>query len=734
MRDSVLRRERLEDRLDQNARLTLVAAPAGWGKTSLLSKWAAKRAAEHPVAWVSLDEGDDEPIRFWSYVVAAIRQVDHAIGDTALDALRAVGDGLTSLALPLLLNDLASTTTSLVLVLDDYHVITHAEVHESLEFVISHLPSHVRVVIGTRSDPPLPLARMRGRGELLELRARDLQFSDAESLALLSEVSRSEVDAGSAARILERTEGWAAGLQLAGLALASSAARGRDAGIVGADQRHLFDYFASEVLPSFAPEQRDLLTRAAPLELLSGSLCDAALGAEGSGAVLAGLERAGLFVVAVDHEGEWYRCHHLLRSAMGWSSHGEPDATTRDTLRRVAAWFLAHDRIDDAVRSLQDAREYEAAADLLESNRVWFVENGWAATMLDLGARQPEDSVSSGAALSLAYVATTCGMEDRIEHWLDVCARNASADSAIGGWRSLRAAELSLRGLFAVDRATPEDGVALLEESVALEAEAGTPDHPIAMISLANAYGLAGRFDEATPILARFWHWRNRIPLPTSIALQTAGQLALYLEAAGSFDELDSFLPEAVALADATEADWGGAAAGQVIVMIRIIEGRRSYARGDVGTAEAQLERGLWFAETSANPFWRVIALVFLADVRLAAGDRDSARNALVRAREAVDNEVVAPFVTGWLEAAENRISRSAVQTATHSGALYEALTERELSILRMLPGPATQREIGAALFLSINTVKGYNKSLYRKLAVSGRHEAVQVARRLGLI
>ena len=570
VRETVLSRARLEERLDQDARLTLVAAPAGWGKTSLVSRWATARAAAHPVAWVSLDEGDDEPIRFWSYVLAALRAVRDGIGDDARNALIAGGEGPISVALPLLLNELASDTVPLVLVLDDYHVITHPEVHESLEFLVTHLPSHVRVVMVTRTDPPLPLARMRVRGELLEVRAADLRFSAPESVALLSEVTRSEVDSESATRILDRTEGWAAGLQLAGLALADAMARGREVGGLGADQRHLFDYFTAEVLPSFAPEQRDLLTQAAPLELLSGSLCDAALGVTGSGDVLAELERAGLFVVALDHQGEWYRCHHLLRSALGWSAHTEPEPATREVLTRAARWFVEHDRLDDATRALQDARDYAAGIELLESNRMWFTERGWAATLLDLAARFPEDVVTPGAALGFAYTATTCGREDRIGHWLDVARRNTRPDSVVSGWRSLRAVELSLRGLLATDFTTPTAAVDLLEQAVALEAAAGTPDHPIAMIGLGYAYGLAGRFEEGAAILAHFWNDRTRLQLSPVVALQAVGLLLLFLELSGS-PEVDQYLPEAVRAADAIEESWGASAAGPVIVMTRII-------------------------------------------------------------------------------------------------------------------------------------------------------------------
>ena len=539
-------------------------------------------------------------------------------------------------------------------------------------------------------------------------------------------------------RVLERTEGWAAGLQLAGLAISGASGWGRAPGDGVGDQRHLFDYFAAEVLPSFAPEQRDLLVRAAPLELLSGSLCDAALGVSGSGTVLADLERAGLFVVALDHEGEWYRCHHLLRSALGWSALAEPDAATQDVLRRAAQWFIEHDRMDDAIRALRDARDYPAAVALIQSQRLWFTKRGWGRPLLELAATFPEDQITSAAALVLSYFATTCGMEDRIEHWLDLAVRNARPDSTIGGWGTLRAAELTVRGtytnMFGDAPSTQGTAVAMFEEAVALEAEAGIPDHPTAMIGLAGAYGFAGRFDEAAAIFARFWDARHSIPLTETIALQAVGQLLLFLDLSGSADTLDHYLPEAVAAADAIEEAWGAAVAGPLIVTTRIMQGRRSYERGDLTAADSQLARGLWSAELNAHPLWRVLALVFIADLRLAMGDRMGAREALVRAREVVDTEVVAAFIRELLEAAENRMGRAAARTATTTGQLHEELTDRELSILRMLPGTATQREIGAALYLSINTVKGYNKSLYRKLGVGGRAEAVQVAREMGLI
>ena len=719
VRAAVLARTRLESRLDTATKLTVVAAPAGWGKTSLVSRWAAGAARNAPVAWVSLDESDDEPVRFWSYVLTALRQVSDQISAAPAEALRASGDGPMAQALPVLLNELASSSTNHVLVLDDFHVITHRDIHDSLEFLISYLPSTLRIVVATRSDPPLPLARMRVRGELTELRAADLRFSSDESAALLSAVSTTELDPTAATAILDQTEGWAAGLQLAALALregVASSVRGND--------RHLFDYFTAEVFPSLAPAQRDLLVRAAPLELLSGSLCDAALDVKGSAAVLAELERADLFVVALDRE--WYRCHRLLRNALGWSPGAAPGDTTREVLRRAARWFEDHGRTDDAVRCLQDAGDDEAAAELLRASQQWFLERGWAATYLALGERLPV--VQPQLALFLAYAADASANHHRVVHWLDVCSQGIDSDTVVKGWRSPRAAELSLRALIATNPAEPARAVAMSEQSLALETAAGTERHPIPLMSLGAAYTLAGRFADAVPLLTDTWRLRGQGHWSTGVDLQTVGLLCLDLLALESYTELDALLREASAAADVAEREWGEVAAANVVAMIRLVEGRRGYQRGE--QVLPQLTRGVRLSEIAGRSMYAVVGHVFLADAELGAGNRSAARAVLARAREIADNEAVAPFARVWLEQAENRIGRAAARVAH----LSEELTDRELSILRMLPGTATQREIGAALFLSINTVKAYNKSLYRKLSVSGRQDAVRAARRLGLI
>ena len=734
LRAGVVPRPHLERRLESpTAKLAVVVAPAGWGKTSLLSRWATSTAEKTPVAWVSLDENDDEPVRFWSYLLTALREVDDQISSAAPDALAASNTGPTQLALPLLINELAAAPTRHILVLDDYQAITDRTIHESVEFFVSYLPPTAQVVIASRWDPPLPLARMRARGELVEVRANDLRFSEDEAAAMVATVSESDLDPPAASALWQRTEGWPAGLQLAGLTLRGSPDPGAAAARVRGDDRHLFDYFTSEVLPALVPEQRDLLVRAAPLELLSGSLCDAALEVQGSAALLAELERADMFVVALDADREWYRCHRLLRDALQ-RGPGVQDATAaRDVLTRAAAWFADHGRIDEAVRHLQLAGDDPAAATLLLTHQSWFFDHGWAATFLAHGERLAESAVEPPLALVMSYAAKISGHPDRITHWLDACERRIDADTVIDGWRSARAAAVMMRGI----NGTPPDdtarAVALCEEAVALEAAAGTAEQPVALAALGSAYAFDGRFADAVPILADSWRRREQGHWSRALDLQLAGLLALSLVQLGRGEDVDRVLAEAASAATAAEQDWGDAAA-PLVAQLRLADARRRYELGDLDQARIRQDHAMRLAEISAGALTLVIGLVYRADLELATGHRSAAQTALLQAREVLDNEPTAPFVHDLLRESEVRIGRVAVRSAARTGVLLDELTDREMSILRMLPGSASQREIGAALFLSINTVKAYNKSLYRKLGVASRQEAVTTARRLGLI
>jgi LuxR family maltose regulon positive regulatory protein len=602
-------------------------------------------------------------------------------------------------------------------------VLSDPQIHEAVEFFIAYLPASSRLVIAGRADPPLPIARLRARGDLTELRAAQLRFSPDEAAALVSAVAGHDLDDEAAAAVWERTEGWAAGLQLAGLAMRADPAK------VHGDHRHLLDYFAAEVLPGLAPRQRDLLLRAAPLERLCGSLLDAALQTTDSAEVLAELVRADLFVSALDDEQQWYRCHRLLRDTLAHHTTTDP----REVLGRAAAWFAAQGQIDDAVRHLLRAGRDDDAAELLEDNaETWFFPRGAAATYLQHGERLPSPAVGPTLALTLAYAAALCGDRARVIRWLDTAETTGTPDTVAPGWHSFRAAVLSWRAAFGVPDAESARSVTLAREAVGLEAD-GSPGHRIARVALGGMLARDGRFDDAATLLLDQWQLRDREAWQPWIALNAAGTLAISLVEAGRGEQCDRVLREAGPLAEAIERD-GREAGAPGLASLRVAAGRRRYQSGDFEAAAVLLRRAVALAELHPRPTVLFLSLAYLADAELARGARPAAHAALAQAREVVEEEPVSAYAVRRLEQAEARLGRNATRAATRAGALAEELTDREVSILRALQGSATQREIGGALFLSINTVKAYNKSLYRKLGVTSRHDAVTAARELGLI
>jgi LuxR family maltose regulon positive regulatory protein len=266
-------RPRLQERMGEagQARLTAVVAPGGWGKSTMLAAWARSSEWSGRTGWVSLDEADNEPIRFWTYALSALDKVAPDLTRDALAVLQAPGMDPVGLALSLLLNALSGSEEAHALVLDDYHLITESLIHQNLEFLLSYLPPSLRVVVASRMDPPLPLARMRARGELFEIRADDLSCTAEEAAALVAAVTdRRDISASASAELLERTEGWPAGLHLAALSVRGSQDPDSTAAELRGDERHVLDYFGAEVLPGLRHDERDLLVRCSVLERLSG--------------------------------------------------------------------------------------------------------------------------------------------------------------------------------------------------------------------------------------------------------------------------------------------------------------------------------------------------------------------------------------------------------------------------------------------------------------------------------
>jgi LuxR family maltose regulon positive regulatory protein len=372
-RRRLVQRDRLTDRLRdlrEMPRLVLVSAPAGFGKTTLLMQWLADQQSTRRVAWLALDPADGDVRQFLTHLVGAVRVAEPDVGGDALALLEASNDATTDAVLVSLINDLDVLDGPTVVALDDYHVIDGPGVHEAISFLVDNLPPQVTLAMTTRVEPPLPLSRLRARGELVEVRAADLRFTADEAAAFLNDVMGLQLEPALVAALEARTEGWAAGLQLAGLSARGHAgADGDVARFVDAfagSNRFVLDYLLEEVLDRQPADLRAFLFDTCVLDQLTGGLCDALTGRTDGQSVLESLDRENLFIVALDDDRRWYRYHQLFADAL------RARLTARDAERvprlhaAAGRWLAENGLLTDAVRHALSSGEHERAAELVE--------------------------------------------------------------------------------------------------------------------------------------------------------------------------------------------------------------------------------------------------------------------------------------------------------------------------------------------------------------------------------
>jgi LuxR family maltose regulon positive regulatory protein len=422
-RPGLVPRPRLTARLDEGlARgLVLVCAPAGYGKTVLLADWA--RRGRQPVAWLSLDAGDNDPARFWRHAVAALDRARPGTGERVAPLLGPPAPSSFQGLVTALINDLAGDEEAL-LVLDDYHVIGSPQVHESLAFLAEHRPAGIGVVLASRSDPPLPLPRLRARGQLAEVREAELRFTPAEATELLQQAA-SDLPNASVAALAARTEGWAAGLQLAALSLRGQADAAAFVAAFTGSHRYVLDYLAEEVLERQDTQLRTFLLETSVLERLSGPLCDAVTGREGGQALLEAAERAGLFLIPLDEVRGWWRYHHLFADLLRARLQEQQPGRIAQLHRNAAAWYAGHGLADDAIGHAAAAGEMFWAARIIEQHfDMVYNIRGEAATIHRWLSVLPAEVVRSRPRLLLAQaiMAMTSGHFEVVEPLLNAVA------------------------------------------------------------------------------------------------------------------------------------------------------------------------------------------------------------------------------------------------------------------------------------------------------------------------
>jgi LuxR family maltose regulon positive regulatory protein len=730
-RHQTVERTRLHDllRLGCSLPLTLVVAPAGWGKSTLVADWLQQDRLT--AGWVSLDGDDDDPHRFWRYLLLAAGQAGPGAGTAALRRLDAARSDVLREVLPTFINEVASSATPLVLVLDDYHLITSAEVHASVGALLDRCPPQLHLVLITRADPPLPLSRMRVRGELAELRAEQLRFSLDEAREFFGGRLGTQLSEQDVHRLLARTEGWAAGLQLAALRLTD---RSDPSAFIerftGADW-HIVNYLGEEVLTSQPPRVREFLLVTSVLNRMCAPLCDALTGRADGAELISEVNRANLFLIPLDDERHWFRYHHLfgglLRHELARTAPQQPSALHQ----RAAQWYAQSgdpaEAIGHAIASGDDSliRELVAAhwrqhfnAGQLETVRRW----------LDA---LPAEIVAMDASLSAArvWVALDTGRLEDVGAALDAAEAAGPPDTQL----------MVLRALHRYKTGDMADAAYRLQE-IAPSAD----DLFIATVHRL-VQGVSrmwlGDADRARELLAeaarRAEGDDNRLAY-----IYAQGCLALLATSHGDLALADALVADAELVVSQTLSD------SHFVAMFPALAGARLAAqRGDWAGAEPAAAAAVELGRRGAGRVELAAALLTASavfrtsppaaatrdpsDVPAADGAGGSDTGALVAEARGILRHCPdpGPVVTTWL--ADEQRAEAAL---TRQEGMTEPLTERELTILRLLPAPTPQRELASALFVTPNTLKTHLRAIYRKLGAESRDDAVIRARERGLI
>ena len=695
-----------------------VVAPAGYGKTILLSQWAEHSG--QAFAWVSVDERDNDPKVLLTYVAQALDAVQ-PIDGRVFEALASPVSSVPGSVVPRLGAALASMRTPVVLVLDDVHLLHDRECQSALSVLSDHVPNGSRLVLAGRAEPPLRIARLRAEGRVLELGPGDLSLTRTEA-ALLLAAAQVALGDDDVSMLHQRTEGWAAGLYMAALALRAGGPLGSAAVAFAGDDRLVSEYVEAEVLARISPPQRAFLTRTAVLERMSGALVEAVLDVPDAAATLAELAQSNLLLVPLDRRGKWYRYHHLFRDTL-LAELERLDPGSIPVLRhRAAHWCLRNELPEEALEYFMAAGDVDAVARLIEElgqslfrqGRVTTLQR-WLGWLEDRGGIERHPMTATFASL----LAATVGRPAEAERWADVADRLLGRDAArpIDPYTEAMAAAsraLLCRGGVEQMRADADLAARKFAEAGVVRPISGAMQGLACVVS-GDLDGGDGFFEDA---LATGWDVGAPDVLATILA-----ERALIAMARDRWDRAEDFAGQARDVLRVV----GGEDALVYAVLARVAWHRSDAAAAQQALVAAQRVRPLL---TYAQPHLAIQARIELARVRLALGDLAAARTKMREIDDVLKRRPGLGTLVGEAQALRARLSKE--RTPGAQGA--SSLTAAELRVLPLLATHLSFPEIGAELFLSPNTVKSQAISVYRKLGVSSRSQAVAKSRELALL
>jgi LuxR family transcriptional regulator, maltose regulon positive regulatory protein len=720
-------RQQLLDRLteSQAAKLVLVVGPAGGGKTSLLRDWWSA-GQDSGRTWLSIETAHNDPARFWSSIITAIRKVSPAAGAAALEMLTAPGAEAPACVEPLLINDLAAMPGRSTLVLDDFHLITNQEVLACFGFLVEHLPPTLGLVVATRSDPALPLARLRARGEMAEIRAGELSFSETEAAQLLNGTLGLALPPEEVHALWQRTEGWAAGLYLAGLSLHGYKDTDPSRFISGfaGDDRHIFDYLAAEVLGGLPPVIRSFLLRTCVLDRLSGSLCDAVTGSSGSQRMLEEIERSQLFLQPLDNARRWYRYHPLFAEMVRRELDQSEPGLASLLHRRASAWHRQHGPITEAIEHAIRAGDETDARELIAAHWSDVLDDGLAETVESWLDRLPPHIVAEDARMCLirGLAAHHRGRLEDVERWLAAAETTAPMGPIHHGPTSVASGTFYLRAAYRHHIGDLAAAESASRQAADLELETGSAQwRAPALAMLGATLFWRGQDADASGLFEQVIGHADRpaSQLPAVSALSCMSAIAARR---GDRETAGRYLREAadVAARYRLAGSWATVTADLTSASLLADRGELTEAEAVAGAALEHARRRQARIETAA-------ALLCLAKIHARGGPTAEARAWIGEATDLISQCPDPGILTGLLAETERLAGHTALVPEPRSPGRArrpDGLTAREAEILALLTQGCTNVEIAARLVVSVHTVERHLQNAYRKVGVRNRADA----------
>ncbi len=644
-RPELVPRPRLIERLHTrpNRKLTLISAPAGFGKTTLVTEWLTN--SEQPFTWLSLDEGDNDPARFFTYFVAALQKIDSNVGQAAQAMLQAPQPPPPEALFSSLINDIAATPTPFVLVLDDYHLIDAPHIHQQLAFLLEHQPPSMHLGLITRADPPLPLSRLRARSQLVEIRTGNLRFNTDETIAFLNQVMGLDLSAEDAAALEARTEGWAVGLQMAALSLQSQKDTTAFIRAFSGSHHFILDYLMDEVLNRQPQAVHEFLLHTSILERMTGPLCDAVCSTEANASsqtMLETLHRNNLFVVSLDTERRWFRYHHLfadlLRARLRQSRSEMVDALNA----RASRWYEEHGLASEAIHHALAAQDFDRVASLIEQNAMLAYQRGEIATLFNWINALPDPVARRHPGLCIwhGWLLASTGQLERAESLLADVEQHIRPDDLSTQTESWRGGMAVVRAISASRKGDASETI----RQALLALEHLPQDNPADRVHRITAGYLLGRgyvhsgdllkaeqtFTDAVE-LAR----AARVPFSTAMNLNELAKLYVIQSHLHRAADLYRECQQLATSAEGQTLPW--------MSIARLGLGRLMYEWNELEQAKHLLGKSIRDAERQRSPHTLASAHTILADVLHAQGDPDGARDALQKAARVFQEQLLDP-------------------------------------------------------------------------------------------